>query len=83
MCSVFTRRMTISNSRRLSPKLSSTTSSRTSNAYVTGRPAGSVAPTASADSVANQIKKLGDLRDAELLTNDEFNAKKAELLARL
>ena len=45
--------------------------------------AGSVASTASADSVANQIKKLGELRDAGLLTNDEFNAKKAELLARL
>ena len=42
---------------------------------------GSVAPTA--DSVTDQIKKLGDLRDAGLLTNDEFNAKKAELLARL
>ena len=43
----------------------------------------SVAPTASADSVTDQIKKLGELRDAGFLTNDEFNAKKAELLARL
>ena len=42
----------------------------------------SVAPTASADVVADQIKKLGELRDAGLLTNDEFNTKKAELLAR-
>ena len=42
---------------------------------------GSVGPTA--DSVTDQIKKLGDLRDAGLLTNDEFNTKKAELLARL
>ena len=41
-----------------------------------------VAPTASADVVADQIKKLGELRDAGLLTNDEFNTKKAELLAR-
>ena len=31
----------------------------------------------------DQIKKLGELRDAGFLTNDEFNAKKAELLARL
>ena len=41
---------------------------------------GSVAP---AESVTDQIKKLGELRDAGLLTNDEFNTKKAELLARL
>jgi hypothetical protein len=44
---------------------------------------GSVAPTASFDYVTDQIKKLGELRDAGLLTNDEFNTKKAELLARL
>jgi hypothetical protein len=44
---------------------------------------GSVAPTASADSITDQINKLGELRDAGLLTNDEFNTKKAELLARL
>jgi hypothetical protein len=43
----------------------------------------SVAPTASADSVTAQIKKLGELRDAGLLTNEEFDTKKAELLARL
>ena len=45
--------------------------------------AGSVASTASVEFVADQIKKLAELRDAGLLTNDEFNAKKAELLARL
>ena len=44
---------------------------------------GSVAPTASAESVTDQIKKLGELRDAGLLTNEEFNTKKAQLLARL
>ena len=43
----------------------------------------SAAPTASAESITDQIKKLGELRDAGLLTNDEFNTKKAELLARL
>ena len=42
----------------------------------------SVAPSASTDVVADQIKKLSELRDAGLLTNDEFNTKKAELLAR-
>ena len=45
--------------------------------------AGSVAFTASVDFVTNQIRKLAELRDAGLLTDDEFNAKKAELLARL
>ena len=35
------------------------------------------------DQIKNQIKKLGELRDGGLLTEDEFNAKKAELLARL
>jgi Short C-terminal domain len=43
----------------------------------------SAAPAASAESITDQIKKLGELRDAGFLTNDEFNAKKAELLARL
>ena len=43
----------------------------------------SVAPTASAESITDQIKKLGELRDGGLLTDDEFNTKKAELLARL
>jgi hypothetical protein len=45
--------------------------------------AGSVASTASVDFVTRQIKKLGELRDAGLLTDDEFHAKKAELLAKL
>ena len=40
-------------------------------------------PAASADSITDQIMKLGELRDAGFLTNAEFNAKKAELLARL
>ena len=42
-----------------------------------------VASTAPAESITDQIKKLGELRDGGLLTEDEFNAKKAELLARL
>ena len=44
---------------------------------------GSIAPAVSAESITDQIKKLGELRDAGFLTNDEFNAKKGELLARL
>lgn len=41
------------------------------------------ASTAPAEFITDQIKKLGELRDGGLLTEDEFNAKKAELLARL
>lgn len=33
--------------------------------------------------VLEQIQKLGRLRDEGLLTDDEFNAKKAELLQRI
>ena len=33
--------------------------------------------------VTDQLKKLGDLRDAGILTTEEFESKKAELLARL
>lgn len=33
--------------------------------------------------VLDQLRKLGDLRDAGILTEEEFNAKKAELLARM
>jgi hypothetical protein len=33
--------------------------------------------------VLSQIKQLGELRDAGVLTNEEFEAKKAEVLARL
>ena len=43
----------------------------------------SVVSTASAESITDQIKKLGELRDGGLLTDDEFNTKKAQLLARL
>lgn len=37
----------------------------------------------SKDEVFEQLHKLGSLRDAGIVTEDEFNAKKAELLARL
>jgi uncharacterized membrane protein YeaQ/YmgE (transglycosylase-associated protein family) len=35
------------------------------------------------DEVMEQIRKLGELRDEGVLTDEEFQAKKAELLARL
>jgi hypothetical protein len=37
----------------------------------------------SANSIIGLIEKLSGLRDAGALTDDEFNAKKAELLSRL
>ncbi|WP_426624290.1 SHOCT domain-containing protein [Leifsonia sp. McL0607] len=36
-----------------------------------------------ADAIIASIKKLGELRDAGVLTDNEFDAKKAELLSRL
>ena len=33
--------------------------------------------------IAEQIKKLGELRDQKLITDEEFETKKAELLDRL
>ena len=47
-----------------------------------GTPAPSVAPPAEPD-MADQIKKLAELRDAGILTPEEFDAKKGELLARM
>ena len=46
-------------------------------------PVPSPPPVPAAPDVINQLKRLGELRDAGVLTADEFDAKKAELLARL
>ena len=40
-------------------------------------------PVAAAPDLADQIRKLSELRDAGILTEQEFNAKKADLLARM
>jgi hypothetical protein len=40
-------------------------------------------PQAVGSNVADQLRELGSLRDSELLSNAEFEAKKAELLSRL
>jgi hypothetical protein len=42
-----------------------------------------VASTPTEPDVADQLRKLGELRDSGVLTEDEFNAKKAQLLERL
>jgi hypothetical protein len=41
------------------------------------------APNTAGDNVIDQIKQLGELRDQGILTPDEFDTKKAELLDRL
>lgn len=46
-------------------------------------PAAPSAPGASQPDVMDQLKKLGELRDAGVLTLEEFDAKKADLLARM
>jgi uncharacterized membrane protein YeaQ/YmgE (transglycosylase-associated protein family) len=38
---------------------------------------------AQGDPVADQLRKLGELRDAGVLTDEEFETKKQELLARM
>ena len=51
-------------------------------AQVGARAAGAAAPAPPPD-VVELLRKLGDLRDAGVLTGDEFAAKKAELLRRI
>jgi tRNA threonylcarbamoyladenosine modification (KEOPS) complex Pcc1 subunit len=48
-----------------------------------GPAAAPAAAAPSGDAIIEQIKKLGELRDAGLLTPEEFEAKKADLLGRL
>jgi hypothetical protein len=43
----------------------------------------SSASTSYSDDVPTQIKKLADLRDAGILTSEEFDAKKADLLSKM
>ena len=40
-------------------------------------------PTAVTSDIPDQLRKLGELRDAGILTQEEFASKKAELLARM
>ncbi|MGD0198419.1 MAG: SHOCT domain-containing protein [Solirubrobacteraceae bacterium] len=56
------------------------------NAYLAARPAtpvNPVAPLEESSGPLEQIRKLGELRDQGVLTEEEFTAKKAELLQRL
>lgn len=51
--------------------------------FLKDRAAGTAAPAPSAPDVTEQLVKLASLRDAGVLTEEEFAAKKAELLSRL
>lgn len=46
-------------------------------------PPASAPQVASAPDPMDQLRKLGELRDAGILTDDEFTAKKADILARM
>jgi Short C-terminal domain len=50
--------------------------------YITARHATPARASAQPD-IADQIRKLAELRDAGILTSEEFEAKKADLLERL
>jgi hypothetical protein len=52
-----------------------------SGAAVAGVPAQT--PPIVQESIPDQIKQLADLRDQGIVTNEEFEAKKADLLARM
>lgn len=57
---------------------------QTASHYESKRPVVPSTPTSGAtDDPIEQIKKLADLRDAGVLTEDEFAAKKAEILGRM
>ena len=42
-----------------------------------------VEPNQSSDDIPDQIKKLADLRDQGILTEEEFNSKKTDLLSKM
>lgn len=52
-------------------------------ALISERQAAAAAPAAPGGDVTDQLRKLGELRDSGILTDAEFDSKKAELLARL
>lgn len=47
------------------------------------RPGAPAKPAPAESNIIEQLKKLGELRDAGIVTEDEFAAKKAEMLSRL
>ena len=59
------------------------TAAQPATAEVGARAAGGAAPATPPPDTVDLLHKLGDLRDAGVLTEDEFAAKKAELLRRI
>jgi hypothetical protein len=60
-----------------------TTSSSISVLFQRRQPAPAVVVQPPAPSITDQIRALGELRDAELITAEEYEAKKVELLDRM
>jgi len=71
------------NDRRAMAELVSVVKSRMGRSAAQPAAVAPVAPIAGQPDLLDAIRKLGELRDAGLLTDDEFQAKKAQLLARL
>ncbi len=55
---------------------------RRQDAASTDQPQQPAGPAAASDPMA-ELKKLGELHDAGVLTDDEFSAKKADILAKM
>ena len=68
---------------RLAAVLELVTAAQPETAEVGARAAGAAAPATPPPDTVDLLHKLGDLRDAGVLTEDEFAAKKAELLRRI
>ena len=64
--------------RKASPAAAASTDPPPSNATALQEP-----PQASSPDLLEQLKKLGDLRDAGVLTEEEFQAKKAQILPQI
>lgn len=67
----------------VTPKPSGPASQPSATAAVPAPPSRPAAVADSADEIFSRIERLADLRGKGILTEDEFTAKKAELLARL
>jgi hypothetical protein len=46
-------------------------------------PVGNAEPEPASQDIPDQIRKLAELRDSAILSNEEFEAKKAELLSKM
>ncbi|MGZ8892956.1 MAG: SHOCT domain-containing protein [Halobacteriota archaeon] len=64
-------------------KIAPSSGPRTRNMYAAVAPAPQEEQASGSSDVTEQIKKLAELRDQGILTDEEFQVKKKELLAKL